>query len=145
MGTPAKLRIIFEDNDIRKLVLPSGIPGTLKDLICEIKETFHIPGEFSVMYQDMEFGGQFFTLSCIEEVEDKGTLKVVQTQPIVLNLSNVEVSDVDSSLAEESSHNSYVHSSGSQYTILLSSSGESGTLCRSQVWPAKFSNPCLCL
>ncbi|ROL45398.1 hypothetical protein DPX16_23686 [Anabarilius grahami] len=32
MCTPAKLRIVFEENDIRKLVLPSGIPSTLQDL-----------------------------------------------------------------------------------------------------------------
>lgn len=47
MGTPAKLRIILEDDDIRKLVLPSGIPSTLQDLIDVIQETFHIPGVYS--------------------------------------------------------------------------------------------------
>lgn len=60
MGTPVKLRIIFEDDDIRKLVLPSGIPSTLQDLIDVIQETFHIPGMFTVVYQVMDFGGQFF-------------------------------------------------------------------------------------
>ncbi|MCI4388234.1 hypothetical protein PGIGA_G00083390, partial [Pangasianodon gigas] len=40
MCTPAKLRIVFEENDIHKLVLPSGIPSTLQDLKHIIKETF---------------------------------------------------------------------------------------------------------
>ncbi|KAJ4937553.1 hypothetical protein JOQ06_002188 [Pogonophryne albipinna] len=136
--TPAKLRIIFEHNDIRKLVLPSGIPRTLAELICELQEAFHIPGEFTVMYQDMDFDGQFCTLSCIDDVEDKGTLKVFQTEPIVLNLSPVEVLDIDSSIAEQSSDNSSRHSSGPQDTILLSSSG---TSYRSELWPAKFQVP----
>ncbi|KAI4821605.1 hypothetical protein KUCAC02_007203 [Chaenocephalus aceratus] len=68
--------------------------------------------EFTVMYQDMDFDGQFCTLSCIEDVEDKGTLTVFQTEPIVLNLSPVEVLDIDSSIAEQSSDNSSRHSSG---------------------------------
>ncbi|KAI4805503.1 hypothetical protein KUCAC02_010113 [Chaenocephalus aceratus] len=86
--TPAKLRIIFEHNDIRKLVLPSGIPRTLEELICELQEAFHIPGEFTVMYQDMDFDGQFCTLSCIEDVEDKGTLKQnnLLTTPLATHL-----------------------------------------------------------
>ncbi|KAI4807937.1 hypothetical protein KUCAC02_027709, partial [Chaenocephalus aceratus] len=136
--TPAKLRIVFEHNDIRKLVLPSGIPRTLEELICELQEAFHIPGEFTVMYQDMDFDGQFCTSSCIEDVEDKGTLTVFQTEPIVLNLSPVEVLDIDSSIAEQSSDNSSRHSSGPQDTILLS---YSGTSYRSELWPAKFQVP----
>lgn len=73
MGTPAKLRIIFGDNDIRKLILPAGIPSSLTDLICAIRDSFDIPGDFSVLYQDMDFNGQFFTLTCIGDVEDKAT------------------------------------------------------------------------
>lgn len=141
MGTPAKLRIILEDDDIRKLVLPSGIPSTLQDLIDVIQETFNIPGTFTVMYQDMDFGGQFFTLSSIEEVQDKGTLKLVITQPLILTLSPVEVSDVESPIPEQSSDTRSDNSSGSRDTILLSSSDESGTSYRSQPWPAKFQIP----
>jgi len=83
MGTPAKLRIILED-DIRKLVLPSGIPSTLQDLSDIIQETFHIPRAFTLMYQDMDFDGQFFSLTSINDVQDKATLKLVMAQPIVL-------------------------------------------------------------
>ena len=116
---PAKLRIILEDDEIRKLVLPLGIPSPLQDLHDVIQETFHIPRAFNVMYEDMDFGGQFCTLSSIEEVQDKDTLKLVFTQPIVLTLSPVEVSDVESLVPEQSSDTSSGHSSGSQDTILL--------------------------
>lgn len=75
---PAKLRIIFGDDDILKLILPEGIPSSLTNLIRAIRDSFDIPGDFSVLYQDMDFSGQFFTLSSIGDVEDKATLKVVQ-------------------------------------------------------------------
>ena len=137
MGTPAKLRIILEDGDIRKLVLPLGIPSSLQDLHDVIQETFNIPGAFNVMYEDMDFGGQFFTVSSIDEVQDKITLKLVFAQPIILALSPVEVSDAESLVPEQSSDTS----SGSQDTIPLSSSDESGQSFRSQPWPAKFPVP----
>ena len=96
MGTPAKLRIIFGDDDIRKLILPAGIPSSLTDLICAIRESFDIPMDFSVLYHDSDFNGQFFTLTSIGDVEDKATLKVVPVKPVVLTLSSVEESEFDS-------------------------------------------------
>lgn len=36
------------------------------------------------MYQDMDFNGQFLTLTSIEEVQDKATVKLVMTEPVVL-------------------------------------------------------------
>uniref|UniRef100_A0A8C1TUN1 Uncharacterized protein n=1 Tax=Cyprinus carpio TaxID=7962 RepID=A0A8C1TUN1_CYPCA len=157
MCTPAKLRIVFEENDIRKLVLPSGIPSTLQDLKHVIKETFNIPDCFNLMYEDMDFGGQFCTLSSIDDVQDKCTLKVVQTEPITLNLSAVEKpilrneSDAMSCSSQDTvglcpsdSETSFLsldsRSSGSQSTVQLSSS-ESSTSCRSQGWPAEFKIP----
>lgn len=80
MAAQAKHRIL-EDNDVRKLVLTPGIPNRLQGFLSVIQETFIIPGD---LYQVSDFDGQFFTLTCIEEVQDKGTLKIIQTQPVVL-------------------------------------------------------------
>lgn len=76
MATPAKLRIILDDNDIRKLIIPLGIPSSLQELNDVIQETFEIQREFTLMYQDQDFDGQFFTLSSIHDVQDKATLKM---------------------------------------------------------------------
>lgn len=84
MATPAKLQIIFGKDDIRKLFLPSGIPSTLQDLTDVITQTFKIIGWLTVMYQDMDFNGQFLTLTSIEEVQDKATVKLVMTELVVL-------------------------------------------------------------
>lgn len=110
MVTPAKLCIVFDDSDICKLILPSGIPSSLTDLFGVIRQTFNIPGDFSLLYQDIDFDGQFFTLSCIEQVEDKATVKVVPTQPILLTVTSVEETQVDPPLPEESSSCSSAHS-----------------------------------
>lgn len=78
MGTPAKLQVILDEADVRKLFFPKGIPGTTQDLVAVSQDKLNVLGDFTLMYQDQEFVGQFFTLSFIDEVEDKGTLKVVQ-------------------------------------------------------------------
>lgn len=57
MGTPEKLWIILDDNDIRKLVIPLGIPNSLQELNDVIQETFEIQQEFTLMYQDPDFDG----------------------------------------------------------------------------------------
>ena len=69
MALSAKLRIIFGEDVVHKLLLPAGIPSTLQDLTDVLEETFNITGPFTVMYQDIDFDGQFFTLTSIEEVQ----------------------------------------------------------------------------
>lgn len=126
------------DDGINKLVLPSGMSSKLQDLVSVIQETFHIPDGLLGCIKTWNLRASFITLSCIEEVEDKGTLKVVLTKPLVLTLSPVEGSDVDFPRPEQSSDTQFCNSSASQDTILLSSSDESGIASWSQPWPAKF-------
>lgn len=57
MNAPAKLCIIFEEGDIRKLILPSGPPSSLRDLASAIRDSFDIPGDFSLLYQDIDIDG----------------------------------------------------------------------------------------
>ncbi|KAL7857205.1 hypothetical protein SRHO_G00161040 [Serrasalmus rhombeus] len=138
MCTPAKLRIIFDEHKVHKLVLPSGIPSTLQDLTDITKEKFIIPGDFGLMYQDKEFDGEFFTLSSVEDVQDMGPLKVIQTEPVILNLCAMEESDVYSSVQVEYDSRSST-SVTSQDTVLLSSSDEGPSSCRSK--PTKRMEP----
>ena len=39
MSQPAQLRVMLADHDVRKVVLPSGIPETVEDLHSVIRET----------------------------------------------------------------------------------------------------------
>ncbi|KAI7789835.1 hypothetical protein IRJ41_007412 [Triplophysa rosa] len=137
MAPSAKLRIIFGEDDVRKLLLPASIPSTLQHLTDVLRETFDIAGPFTVMYQDMDFDGQFFTLTSIEEVKDKVNLKVVKSEPVILTLSPVDMSEVESPVPLSTEASS---SSGCD-TILLSSPDESGPSYRSKPWPFKFEIP----
>ncbi|KAL6480780.1 hypothetical protein MHYP_G00118130 [Metynnis hypsauchen] len=139
MAPSAKLRIIFGEDDVCKLLLPAGIPSTLQDLNDVLRETFDITGPFTVMYQDMDFDGQFFTLTSIEEVQDKANLKVVKTEPVILSLTPVDMSEADSPVPVPSMEAS--SSSSGSNTILLSSPDESGPCYRSKPWPFKFEIP----
>ncbi|XP_030205828.1 uncharacterized protein LOC115538275 isoform X1 [Gadus morhua] len=135
MSTPAKLRIFLDDHTVHKLLLPSGIPSNLQDLKLVIQSTFSTPDGFTLMYQDVEFGGQFFTLTSMEDVQDMGTLKVVQVEAVILNLSAVE--EEDDNLPESDVMSST--SLASQDTVLLSSSSdESPASYRSRPWPRQF-------
>ena len=140
MALSAKLRIIFGEDVVHKLLLPAGIPSTLQDLTDVLQETFNITGPFTVMYQDMDFDGQFFTLTSIEEVQDKANLKVVKIEPVILSLTPVDMSEVESPVPPSTSSEAGSSSSGSD-TILLSSPDESVPSYRSKPWPFKFEMP----
>lgn len=58
------------------------------------------------------------------------------TEPVVLTLSPVDLSDIESLVPQSDA--SSRHSSGSQDTILIYPQDESGTSYRSKPWPTKF-------
>ncbi|XP_052441460.1 uncharacterized protein LOC127981440 [Carassius gibelio] len=142
-----QLRVIIEENNIRKLTLPSGIPNKVEDLVSEIIETFQIHGEFGLLYEDKDFGNQFFTLHSTSDLEDKGTVKLVRKEPLItLDLHPVDESGLSSTPStlethpvddgeEYSSIADDVEPSNSQDTILLPES------CRSAPWPVQFQVP----
>lgn len=138
MSTPAKLRIVFGDDDICKLVLHAGIPSSLQELHCAIREYFDIPGDFSVLYQDIDFNNEFFTVTSISDVEDRSTLKIVPVKSVVLDLCPAEESGFDSPSPQASFDSLSTHSSD---TIILSSPNEGTRSQRSEPWPARFEIP----
>lgn len=82
-----QLRVIVTEDDIRKLVLPSGIPDTVEELISNISETFQLQWEIGLLYEDKDFGNQFFTVTSTADLHDKATVKV-----IILNMHPLDES-----------------------------------------------------
>ncbi|KTF77430.1 hypothetical protein cypCar_00037010 [Cyprinus carpio] len=74
MPKPAQLRVILADHDVRKVLLPSGIPETVDDLHSVIRDTFYIARDFSLHYKDVDFD-EFFTLYSTTDLKDKDTIK----------------------------------------------------------------------
>ncbi|KAM9451464.1 uncharacterized protein Hap1MRO34_021776 isoform 1-T1 [Clarias gariepinus] len=151
MSHPAKLRIILKDHDIRKLDLPHGIPETVDELECIVRETFELDGNFTLHYKDVDFGEEYFSLTSTSDIKDKDTIKVVQiVEPPSVTLT---FSDVDSSFdcASETSGNISASveklsrpcgsssSSGSQDIVIMSSPEHINQ--RLQRWPTNFPVP----
>lgn len=151
----AKLRIILQHHEIRKLDLPHGIPGTVGELESIVREAFELDGNFTLHYKDADFGEEYFSLTSTSDIKDKDTIKVVQiVEPPSLTLT---FTDVDSSV--ESAPETSIHSSPSSVQSSVSSiqpsnsscsSGSQGTQIlsspehktqRSQCWPTAFPVP----
>lgn len=103
-----QLRVILEEHDIRKLTLPTGFPNTVEGLLSVLGETFQLEGSFGLLYEDKDFGNQFFSLTSTAELYDKATLKVIRIETVTLDLQPLETSGLSalSSLDNYSVNNS---------------------------------------
>lgn len=146
MSQSVKLQVILEARDLRKLDLPQGVPGTVNELECVVRETFGINQRFSLHYKDLDFGEESFSLTSTSDIKDKDTVKVVH----IVDLITLNFTDVGSSTpncSETSIHDSETAGSswndtssvGSQDTLILSSPEH--TAQRSQGWPTEFPVP----
>lgn len=133
----------MEEHDIRKLTLPSGIPSTVEELLSIVSQTFDVHGEFGLLFEDKDFGNQFFSLASTADLHDMVTVKIIRKEPLItldlhpLDESELSLSEVDACSADDeaSSHVDDSASSSSQDTIILPES------CRSAPWPVPFQIP----
>ena len=154
MSHPAKLRIILQDHDIRKLDLPHGIPGTVGELESIVRETFGLQENLTLHYKDADFGEEYFSLTSTSDIKDKDTIKVVNiVEPPTFTLNLTEVNTCVESESEISIHSAATElsdstsvttvqsscSTRSQDTLILSSP-EHG-IQRSERWPTEFPVP----
>jgi len=120
MSAPAQLRVIMEETQVHKLTLPSGIPGTVDELLAAAHEHFQLQDSFTVMYMDKEFDGQFFTLLSTESIKDKDTIKLVKRQkPVVITFTPLDEPGASFHPEESSSLDDSSSSSSSASTIIL--------------------------
>ncbi|XP_045898695.1 uncharacterized protein LOC123966596 isoform X2 [Micropterus dolomieu] len=143
MGTPVILKIVLTDGSSQRLTLSHGLPASIDDLMIEVKKQCGLQGNFRLQFMDSLFGNEFLNLTSISEVEDKGTLRVIDMpMPPTLPYNNEMGSPVlipqafnplSSSVSDSSSL-----SAESVDTDVLSSS-ESMSLRSS--WPAVFHVP----
>lgn len=139
-----QLRVIIEEHDIRKLIIPSGIPNTVEELVLIIIQTFDVHEEYGLLYEDADSGNQFFSLTSTADLHDKATVKIIRKEPMVtLDLHPLYESGLSSTLNEVDSGDADevspqvddCASSTSQDTIILPES------CRSAQWPVPFEIP----
>ncbi|XP_076745832.1 uncharacterized protein LOC112433483 isoform X2 [Maylandia zebra] len=140
MSQPSQLRVILADHDVRKVVLPSGIPETVDDLYSAIRDTFSITRDFCLHYKDADFGDEFFTLVSTTDLKDKDTIKIVflQDQEPTITLTLSDVTNVTDNPSEEDSVDT---SSVSTNDTLILSTSEDSPGHRYQRWPVQFQIP----
>lgn len=80
MSAPTQLRVVIEETQVHKLILPGRVPSTADELIATVQDYFQLQGSFTVMYMDKEFNNQFFTLTSTDLVKDKDTIKLLRTE-----------------------------------------------------------------
>lgn len=132
-------------------MLPTGIPSTVEELLSVVVKTFQLYGEFGLLYEDKDFGRQFYSVTSTADPHDKATVKVIRKENVItLDLQTVDTfsspsslttqpgcSDMDTCPADNNSSSlvSDCASSSSKDTIILPDSR------RSAPWPVPFQVP----
>lgn len=134
MSTPAKLRIVFGEDNCMKLTLPSGIPDSVDTLKFEIQKQCEVEGEFRLQYMDSDFD-QLMNLTTTADLKDKATVKVILTSEQLTQAPNsTPFHGVDDSSADTD-----ILSSPDSATSTSTSSSTSSLRC--QGWPCSFPVP----
>lgn len=121
---PAKLRVILNPDDTRKLILPGGIPETVEELINQVRKVCGLNCNVRLQYQDRDFGDALVNLTSTAELEGFATIKVIpltdddQTIPVCDDLVSTETDDTE-----------------------LLSLPSSSVSTRTQMWPREFPIP----
>lgn len=146
MAEALKLRVIIEEDDFRRLDLPSGKSKILMDLHKTIREEFEIERDFRLQFMDPDLNNEFMNITSMQDIQDRGTIKLVYMQNDLdtsrtsrLNSPSTPGSSGSPSSIGTSHNVSSLSSSDSDSTIILSHSD--GEL-RAHAWPRDFIIPC---
>lgn len=95
MGTVVILNIILTDGRFQRLFLSPGLPALIDDLTVEVKKQCGLQDNCRLQFMDSLFGNEFLNLTSISEVEDKGTLNVIDmSRPTTIQHDDDESSTV---------------------------------------------------
>ena len=129
-----------------KLTLPSGMPDTVDHLHKTVKDTFELHEDFTMHYFDEDFG-DYFTLHSTNQVQHKGTIKVLIIPSIVLSLAPTETANVTSDgencCGTSSWNSSWMSSSSADYQSDGTSSSQDTVILSPQraSWPTEIVIP----
>ncbi|KAJ8364116.1 hypothetical protein SKAU_G00129470 [Synaphobranchus kaupii] len=142
METPVILKIILTDGSSQRLTISHGLPASIDDLMAEVTKQCGLHGNFRLQFKDSLFGDEFLNLTSMSEVEDKGTLRIIDLSRLTTMQHDEISTDLNPSLNTQafspSQNDSSSLSSGSVDTDVLSSC--ESTSSRSS-WPAVFHVP----
>lgn len=144
----------MEEDDFRRLDLPSRMPKTLTELHNTIRQAFGIERDFRIQFMDPDFNNEFMNATLVQDIQDRGTIKLVY----ILNYVDMSPSSSEQNAPSTSKQNapSTPESFGSPASIRtthsvssLSSSDSDNTIIlphsdselRAHAWPREFTIP----
>ncbi|XP_034453560.1 uncharacterized protein LOC117769075 [Hippoglossus hippoglossus] len=138
MNSPAILKVILGDNSSQRLTFQNGLPGSVDELVSEVQRQCGRDCDFRLQFMDALFGNEFMNLTSMDEVQDRGTIRVIPlTEASTPQFANSLSTSATAHALEESSS----LSSGCVDTDILSSPESSGSR---SVWPSIFRVPHFC-
>lgn len=75
MNQGLKLRVIINDGDIRKITVPTR-PASVEDFTMSLKEKLQLAYDFTLQYEDPDFGNALCNLTDMGDLPNKATLKI---------------------------------------------------------------------
>ncbi|KAG7481675.1 hypothetical protein JOB18_001839 [Solea senegalensis] len=134
MSALTVLRVILDAENSQRLLLEGGFPKSVDEVVQEVKRQCNLNYTFRLQFMDEHFGNAFTNLTRVEELKDKGTIKVIRIE----SSQCAEASLSHSVLQPPLSPSSVSVSSGSVDTDILSSSDSSSSR---TLWPVNFPVP----
>ena len=77
MSSPAFLKVILSDNSSQRLTFQNGLPGSVSELVCEVQRQCGLNSSFRLQLMDSLFGNYFMNLTSMDEVQDRGTIRLI--------------------------------------------------------------------
>lgn len=142
MNAPAFLKVILGDDSSQRMTFKNGLPGSVNELVSEVQRQCGLNFDFRLQFMDALFGNEFMNLTSMDEVQDRGTIRVIP----MMDASTPQCAIPSTSataLSQPSLDESSSLSSGCVDTDILSSP-ESGSSSSRSFWPSIFRVPEFC-
>ncbi|XP_013875869.1 uncharacterized protein LOC106525995, partial [Austrofundulus limnaeus] len=136
MASPCILKVILMDNTSQRLTLSNGLPQSVSELMEEVRHQCGLTYTFNLQFMDPLFNDDFMNLTSVSEIQNRGTIKVVNlSDPTILQ------SPVSSAGCRSPSTSSFSGVSCPDTDILSSAESQSEPSTSRSFWPAKFCVP----
>lgn len=140
MNSPVILKALLSDNSSQRLTFKNGLPGSVIELVNEVQRQCGLKSNFKLQFMDALFGNEFMNLTSMDEVQDRGTIRVIPIAEPLTPLSDDGPSTSSSAVRHHPLDESSSLSSGCVDTDILSSPDSESSSSRSP-WPSMFCVP----
>lgn len=77
MNSPALLKVLLGENSSQRMAFQNGFPGSVDELVSEVQRQCGLDFNSRLQFMDALFGNDFMNLTSMDEVQDRGTIRVI--------------------------------------------------------------------